>query len=400
MDSERSTPRAWSGARILGAAAIVLGVWIALHFLWIVRPILIAGFLGLLVGIVLSRATDWLEQRGIRRSIGAASIVLLALGLLVGLGFAIGPMLKEQTRELRTRIPSLLGEVEKRTGVSVEQISAEVASNAGVEAGGVLTSEGGDADGQDTPPGAGPQEEPRERASQDREAPRESDPAPRGGSSDALRQMATQNLDHLRSILFPVATAAVDAITAVIIIIFVALFLAMSPHLYRDGFLRMIPQAKRKRAAEVLGKLGDTLRQWMLARLTVMAIVGVLSGAVLAGLGVSGWLALGVIAGLLEFIPFFGPVVSGLLATGMALVDSPQKAVWTAIAFVAIQQLEGNVLTPFFLKKRVHIPPALTILTVPALMLVFGFSGALIAEPLLAVAMVLVQELWVKRQDV
>jgi predicted PurR-regulated permease PerM len=97
-------------------------------------------------------------------------------------------------------------------------------------------------------------------------------------------------------------------------------------------------------------------------------------------------------------VPFFGPIVSAVPAVGMALLESPQKALWVVIAFVAIQQLEGNIITPLLLKKRVDIPPMLTIVAVPAMTLIFGLTGVLIAEPLLAIILIVSKMLYV--QDV
>ncbi|MCA1733730.1 MAG: AI-2E family transporter, partial [Acidobacteria bacterium] len=120
-------------------------------------------------------------------------------------------------------------------------------------------------------------------------------------------------------------------------------------------------------------------------------------GISLAVMRVPGALVLGVLAGLFELIPFFGPVAAALPAIGIAMLDSPQKALYVLILFLIVQQLEGNVISPLLLQSRVDIPPALTIITVPALMIVFGLVGAMIAEPLLAIGLVLTRRLWVER---
>ena len=98
----------------------------------------------------------------------------------------------------------------------------------------------------------------------------------------------------------------------------------------------------------------------------------------------------------MEFVPFFGPVVSAIPAIGVALVDSPEKALWVIGLYILIQQLEGNVITPLLLEKRLDVPPALTLVTVAALGIVFGVLGMLIAEPLLAVVLVTTKMLYVE----
>jgi predicted PurR-regulated permease PerM len=129
-----------------------------------------------------------------------------------------------------------------------------------------------------------------------------------------------------------------------------------------------------------------------------MVIVGVIIGGGLALIGVKGAAALGVLAAVLEFVPFFGPIVSAVPAIGIALVDSPQKALWVIGLFILVQQLEGNVITPILLERRLDVPPVLTIVAVAALGVVFGVVGMLIAEPLLAAVLVTTKLLYV--QDV
>lgn len=79
------------------------------------------------------------------------------------------------------------------------------------------------------------------------------------------------------------------------------------------------------------------------------------------------------------------------------MIESPEKALWVVILFIVVNQIEGSLLTPLVLQNRVDIPPILTILTVPALMIIFGLIGGLVAEPFLAVAIVLTRKLWVER---
>jgi predicted PurR-regulated permease PerM len=107
---------------------------------------------------------------------------------------------------------------------------------------------------------------------------------------------------------------------------------------------------------------------------------------------------LGVIAGLLEFIPTVGPILSAVPAVAMGFVDSPEKALAVVIAYIAIQQMENYLLIPFLMREGVNIPPALTIMAQALMALIFGFLGLLTAVPMLAAAMVTVKMLYV--QDV
>lgn len=362
-----ATSRGWSSGAILRAAAIVLGLWFALRFAWTVRPILMVAFLGVLFGIVLSAAAARLERFHIRRGIAVPSIVLLTVGLLVGLGFLMAPSLRDQARELQTRLPQLIAQLEGRLSGSPvgRSVLAGVKEGAGMPA----ASDGGEEDDD--------------------------------GAAGATRRpgRVEGSVQRVRQLLFPAATAAIDMITGLVILVFVAIFVGINPGLYRRGLIHLVPASHEGKANEVLDALGDSLRQWLVARLLAMVAVGVITGVTLAVIGVPAAALLGVIAGLLEFIPFFGPVAAAVPAIGMALVEGPEKALWTAAAFLVIQQLEGNLITPLLLQNRVDIPPLLTILTVPALMIVLGLSGGLVAEPLLATVLVLFREIWLPLRE-
>jgi len=388
---QRDPSGGWTAGAVLRMASIVLALCLLLVFAWKIRSILIVGFFGLLFGIVLSKAAGWLERFHIRRAVGAPLIVLLVIGSLVGVGFMMAPVLKRQVEGLRERLPQAIESLERRLGVDAEEIGEEIAEGVGLET--------GEADQPQASTAGG--EQPASEGVTGKQVATAEPPPPAEGAratdGSRLQGMVGSNLGRIRDILFPVASAAVDAIAALLIIIFVALFFAVRPDLYRRGFLRMVPERSRDDAERILGDVADTLRQWLVARLIAMVAVGLIVGISLAVMRVEGAVVLGVIAGLLEFIPFFGPIASSLPAIGMAAIESPQKALWVAILFLVVQQLEGNIITPLVLQNRVDVPPILTILAVPALMIIFGLIGGLVAEPFLAVAIVLTRKLWVER---
>jgi len=144
--------------------------------------------------------------------------------------------------------------------------------------------------------------------------------------------------------------------------------------------------------------MGVTLRRWLLAQLIGMVVIGAITTVALLLLDVRAAVALGIIAGILEFVPYFGPILSAVPAIAMGFLDGPEKALWVALAYLAIQQIEGNVLTPFLMKEGLDLPPVLTILGQAVMALAFGFVGLLIAMPLLGAVMVPIKLLYV--QDV
>ncbi len=182
----------------------------------------------------------------------------------------------------------------------------------------------------------------------------------------------------------------------VIFVFFLAVFFASEPTLYRDGLLRLVPRARRERAGEVVSEIYVTLQAWLVGKIISMTVVGLLTGLGLWLLGMPLALTLGVLAGGLEFIPFFGPFLSSVPAILLALTESPLQAVYVALLYIVVQQIEGNVILPIVHQRTVDLPPALTLVSVLVLGGLFGFAGLLVATPVMAVGLVLVKMLYVE----
>jgi predicted PurR-regulated permease PerM len=152
--------------------------------------------------------------------------------------------------------------------------------------------------------------------------------------------------------------------------------------------LRLFPKSTRPRADKVLGAIAGTLRKWLVTQLIAMVVIGVVTTAVLLALNVRAAIPLGILAGLLEFVPTLGPILSALPAIAMGFVDSPEKALFVTIAYVGIQFLENHLLIPILMKEGIDLPPALTIVMQALMAIVFGILGLLVAVPLLATIMI------------
>ncbi|HSH78414.1 MAG TPA: AI-2E family transporter [Herpetosiphonaceae bacterium] len=187
-------------------------------------------------------------------------------------------------------------------------------------------------------------------------------------------------------------------IADVVIVLFVGLYLAVKPDLYVNGLLHLLPIAKRPRASAVLQTVGYSLRRLLVGQLISMIVVGVLTTVGLLLLGVPLGLLFGVLAGILEFVPTIGPLISAVPAVLLALTQGPSTALYVVLLYAVIQIVEGNVLTPLVLQRAVELPPVLTIAALVMLGTLFGFLGLLLATPLLATALVVVKMLYV--QDV
>jgi predicted PurR-regulated permease PerM len=192
------------------------------------------------------------------------------------------------------------------------------------------------------------------------------------------------------------ANLTFGAVANVILIVFLALYLAADPKPYARGLVHLIPRAVRPRFAIALDASGVALRRWLLGQLVAMLVVGVVTGVGLWLLDVPLALSLGLIAGVLEFIPFVGPILSAIPAVLVAFTHEPMTPVYVALLYLGVQQIEGSVLMPLIQRWAVSLPPALGLIGVVVFGVLFGVLGVLFATPLMVVVMVLVQKLYVE----
>lgn len=189
-----------------------------------------------------------------------------------------------------------------------------------------------------------------------------------------------------------------EVVGAAVFIFFVALYLAASPDVYETGFLFLLPREHRPRGREVLAALGLALRRWLLGRAITMTLMGTLTALALWWADVPLALVLGIISGLLLFVPYLGAIAAAIPALLIGLMQSPSKAVWVAVIYTGVHVFEGYCITPFIQKRAVALPPALLLSVQILAAALFGTIGVIFSTPLTVVAVVLIQTLYV--QDV
>jgi predicted PurR-regulated permease PerM len=196
--------------------------------------------------------------------------------------------------------------------------------------------------------------------------------------------------------LASIGITAIGALTDLFLVVVAGIFLAADPGLYRTGLVALFPPSLHGRIAGALDASGRALELWLAGQLIGMALIGTLVTLAMWLVGLPSPLALGLIAGLTEFIPFLGPILGALPALVIAATRDFGTLMWTLAAFIAIQQTEANLIMPLIQRRTVALPPVVSLFAVVACGVVLGPLGLILAAPLTVVFYVLVKGLYVR----
>lgn len=310
----------------------------ALILLILVAPdVLLVIFAGILFAVFFGGGGGWIARKtGMPRPLGIGVFILLILAVLGGAMAGFAPAMAKQFDQLTQEIPSAFESLRER----VEQYSWGERVTEAIDPSGLMSSESGLA------------------------------------AASAV-------------------TGTFGALGNFVIMLFIGIYGALNPGLYRSGVLALLAPSLRPRADEVMDKAGNTLRSWLTAQLMAMTAVGVLTGLGLWLIGIPLAFILGLIAGLLAFIPNIGPVLAAVPGVLLALPDGMNTVLMVVGVYVAVQALESYVLTPLIQQEKVSLPPALIITAQLLLGVLFGILGLAMATPLAAVGMTLITALYV-----
>jgi len=368
----------WGSADVLRTAALVMAMYLFGRLVWFANPLFLTAFLGVLFGLAVSSGVDLLTRWRLPRGLSAALIVIGFFGALFGFGAWMAPTLHSQGIELRRRLPDAIDRVEtwinrRRDGVI------------GIVFSGISNETRVDSTATTPPPRTQPSGAPEPAA-----------PSDSGVLAATLRQRMSAQFSGVTRYLFPFLSSTVEVVTGLLIIIFLSIYIAVDPEMYRRGIMHLFPHERRDRIGEVLSAIAAVMRKWLVTQLIAMVTLGIVTTVLLLALDVKAAFALGLLSGLFEFIPTLGPIISALPAIAMGFLDSPEKALWVTVAYVGVHFLEGHLLIPLLMKGGINLPPALTILSQALMALLFGFLGLMCAVPLLAATVVGVKMLYVE----
>lgn len=333
---------------IARATLVVVGISAIISLFWLGRDILFVAFFGILFALFLSLFVNPLERWGIPRLWGT----ILALVLLVGLGVLVAwlvwPTLHSQIILIRHQLPVALHD-------ALTWIEAQRAALGGGSA--EVTSTDPDQD---------------------------------------LHRRIEEILGRIIAGALPLLQTASGVVVGSVLVLITGIYLSIDPHLYVRGLVSLVPPEGRERFRATLYSVGHDLRLWILGTLINMLIIGAMTTVGLLFLGVPAALVLGLIAFFLEFISFYGPILSAVPAVAVALLTSGESAFWVIVLYIGIHQSEGNIVQPLVMRGTVHLPPVLTVLVGAFMAILFGFLGLILAVPLMAMVIVFVERLYIQ----
>jgi predicted PurR-regulated permease PerM len=196
--------------------------------------------------------------------------------------------------------------------------------------------------------------------------------------------------------VLPVLGGVADTLLSILIVFFLSIYLLADPKMHQEGLIRLFPIWYRYRVREIFARLDYTLRGWLRATIISMAFVGLATWLGLALLGIEQAVALGVLAGLLSFIPNFGPIIALIPSIAVGIIQTPESLGWIVVIIYGVSFVQTQIFTPLLVSGSIRLAPVLVLLGQIISGAFLGFLGLMLAVPITGIIMILVQEVYVK----
>jgi predicted PurR-regulated permease PerM len=325
-------------------AVLLAGVLLVLGLLFKqLATLLLAVLMTIIIAIPLSAGATKLERRGIPRPIGALATLLLGVAVLAGILALIIPTFVHETNQFVDQVPGIVNDLEKSAGSVTGDRPSEV--------------------------------------------------------GDKVQTYLRRYTDHPQRLIGPVTSIGVSVAgvgAALIIILLTAYYIAVRPQPLVDGALRLVPPRRRVHAREVMDRMRSAWIGWMQGVVFDMFISGTLLFIGLTIVGLDFALVFAVLTALLVVVPYFGAIAGAIPPVAYGLTVSPGKALAVLIVYVAVQQIESNMIIPLVMARTTRLHPAVIAIGVLAVGRLFGVVGLFVAVPIISAVVILTEETWVR----
>lgn len=313
---------------------IVVAIVVLSLAIWTLSDLLLLIFAAVLCALALRALIEpVMAATSLREASALAIVVVLIIAIIAGVILQFGSRLSDQTAYLLQNAPAALQSLTDRLGLDLQSLSKDF-----------------------------------------------------GGTA----------LGEIASRVLMVGTSIIEALTAFVLVVVGGLYIAAAPASYRRGLIALFPERWHSQVTSTLDDSGFALTRWLRAQLMAMAIVGFLTGAGMWIVGVPSPLALGLIAGVTEFIPIVGPIVGAIPAILLASTSGWELTLSALAVAIVVQQLENNIIMPFIVGRVVELPAAVGLFATVAMGLLFGPLGLLLGYPLAIVADVAIRRIYVR----
>lgn len=328
--------------KVLSATGIIISIILILLLLGVAFNVVLLILAGTLVAIFFRGIAGWLHRKtSIPFNICLAIAVIGIFGISVGFGFLVAPSVSEQAQQLSQQIPATIDTLKQQYGDT--QWGQDILNNI-----------------------------------------------------STIGERLFERQGEWAKNIFGALSTIFGVLADIYVIFFIGIFFMVDPKPYKKAIVSLVPLPGRDRARAVIQTLAKNLEKWLIGRIIGMLVIGSLTTISLWIMGVPLALVLGIIAGLLNFIPNFGPLIAMAPGIMMGFTISPQMALYVVLLYLGIQALESNLITPMIEKSMVNIPLA-GVLIAQLLLGVFSNAlGLMLATPVLLISIVLIRELYVE----
>jgi predicted PurR-regulated permease PerM len=342
----------WTTSQVAFATVFVVCVFLAFWLLYRFRNVVFLFFVSIVVGTAIRPGVEWLRRRGISRRSGIILIYLLFLGLLLGLLGLTLPLLADQATQFSQSVPEYYNAVREALFNSGNRLLQNIGFR-----------------------------------------------LPSLSSFFADGQATTEEMFDQVTQTFLYTNLALRGILSVAAVFLVAFYWTQESNLFLRTLIRLVPASRRDDVREFFDLAETRMGGYIRGQAILSLTVGVAAFIAYSLIGLPYVLVLAIMAGLMEMVPVFGPLLGAIPALLVALSTAPEKAIWVLVLTGVIQLLENAWLVPRIMKDSMGISPIIILLSLVAFSSVFGFPGALLALPLAALIQLIVNRLIVAADD-
>ncbi|MGI6458315.1 MAG: AI-2E family transporter [bacterium] len=339
-------PDDWKCGKSMIIGSLIVAVIGALaYMLWKSTDILLIIFGGVIFGLILEWCANGIRYyTKIPYSLSLLCVVLLLLGGCVLSVFLFAPAVREQFQTVTEQIPQVLAQVQNwvRSNSITKSLWGEL------------------------------------------------------NTQDDWVEYISQNTSSLMKDVTNIFTFTFSTLVAFIVIFIAGVYIAYEPDFYRTGLIKLVPIPYRSRAHEILDRIHFTLQWWIIGQIISVLFIGIATALGLWLIGIPLAVLLGLFSALMTFIPFVGPALSALPPLLIAVTMSMSKVFWVIVLYVIIQNMQDYLITIPIHRRNLKLPPILIIFFQFFLASAIGFLGVLLAIPLVAVIVVLVQMIYIE----